>query len=900
MLLNLGKLRLKEKIRAYFAFLILIPVILLSGITIIQVYDVSLRNAEDIANTLRSEEIQNLQRVTEQKITSIRNSFRKIDTDLQILSSTASEMLANTYLAPERPSFYWNYSGLGQGAIPGLSMNEDYGEPVSFDTSAWYLPPSNVNSTSNGVPVLDSPSDFVLRKTSPLDALFISIREGDSNYYWIYLGVEETGLFRIFPFVDLNSLYSDPVGPFDIRQTSYYNNASATQSTYFSEPYLEEGGSARIITAARAVYIGSSFAGVVAIDILIDSILEDFVDVHVQSSGYGFLVSLKKTLIAHPMYNASNFGTSVFSLESNSTDFNSIMDKLSLGTNGTGLYSKNGKQWIIFYAPVPSTMYSLAVVVPESEVIQPAIVIRNSAIDLVTASVMVFLVILGLVFTFILLASRITSNAIVKPIENLTLAMDYISKGDLDQIEEERKKPIPSEMKLFQNAFNDFLTMLQLGNKEYYRNDLSRAYSTFSRALEIFEQNNKKSGVGKCLAFLGKIERLWGNKDQAFTYYNRSIEIGQELNDKKALASRYNSMGILFLDQRNHGKAFQFFEHALQINTEIENYSGIATVIGNIAIIYSDTGDNRNAEGAFEDAIKIAKENYDDGALAYSYLNKAKFLIKQGTHNESVDLLNQALHFSRELKDMRLAGNVFAALSEVSAAQGHKDLSTQYRANAKRLGPKGVQKQIIFVLDVSGSMNGARLKAAKAGLFAMYGRQVTEDDFAGLIVFSDSTRQMIEMDSKAVNDAGFARIVEALQAEGGTAFYDALGLAVKSLEGFAADQVLSNEKWIVALTDGEDNRSVHWDLKESGRKSLIQFLKKQPQPVNIIIIGVGALRPDIEGNFDVLCSLTSVGKFIKINDPSMANAAIRQAYEEAESIIASSAREELEEFKYDE
>ena len=72
-------------------------------------------------------------------------------------------------------------------------------------------------------------------------------------------------------------------------------------------------------------------------------------------------------------------------------------------TTGTDLrtYNKNGQLWYIAYAPVPTTDYSLAVVVPEDDIIGPAVFLQNAI--LAQSNLQIYLLIGILIAAFVIM-----------------------------------------------------------------------------------------------------------------------------------------------------------------------------------------------------------------------------------------------------------------------------------------------------------------------------------------------------------------------------------------------------------------------------------------------------------------------------------------------------------------
>jgi 5,10-methylenetetrahydrofolate reductase len=143
-----------------------------------------------------------------------------------------------------------------------------------------------------------------------------------------------------------------------------------------------------------------------------------------------------------------------------------------------------------------------------------------------------------------------------------------------------------------------------------------------------------------------------------------------------------------------------------------------------------------------------------------------------------------------------------------------------------------------------------------------------------MFVFNNQVTKLFENKNKQ-ND--LQEITNAIynktRADGGTAFYDATYSAIKQT---SVSSVAISDKWIVCLTDGEDNQSSKkpYDIN--------QLLKIKP--VNIIIITVGRLdnRNEIQS---ILNQANKLGKKGILIELSKNPADISQAFKKTIQLI---------------
>lgn len=112
---------------------------------------------------------------------------------------------------------------------------------------------------------------------------------------------------------------------------------------------------------------------------------------------------------------------------------------------------------------------------------------------------------------------------------------------------------------------------------------------------------------------------------------------------------------------------------------------------------------------------------------------------------------------------------------------------------------------ILIVVDVSGSMEGEKLEAAKAGLGTFLGR-ILPDDRVGLVTFSTESRLVVPPAPLSEVRIRLDDAIAVMRAQGRTALYDALidgKEALDSLSPTDDDRIRA----IVLLSDGQDNAS---------------------------------------------------------------------------------------------
>jgi sigma-B regulation protein RsbU (phosphoserine phosphatase) len=196
----------------------------------------------------------------------------------------------------------------------------------------------------------------------------------------------------------------------------------------WSEPYFDEGaGNILMTTCSVPFYAGTGGArrlkGVVTADVSLDSLTELVSSVKILKTGYAALLSRNGMVLAHPLKD-SVMNETFFSIAEARNDpaMRELGKKMIAGETGFILYnSLVGERSWMYYAPIRSTGWTLAVVFPETELLEN--VKRLS----MTMAAMGLAGILLLIAAVVSIASRIT-----RPLRSLARATHDLASGNFD------------------------------------------------------------------------------------------------------------------------------------------------------------------------------------------------------------------------------------------------------------------------------------------------------------------------------------------------------------------------------------------------------------------------------------------------------------------------------------
>jgi tetratricopeptide (TPR) repeat protein len=363
---------------------------------------------------------------------------------------------------------------------------------------------------------------------------------------------------------------------------------------------------------------------------------------------------------------------------------------------------------------------------------------------------------------------------------------------------------------------------------------------------------------------IGNVFRQRGDTGNAMDYYEESLamakrmlerakEEGTEENEALVrIASVYHNMALVEMDRNNSDKALSLLEDAAAIDQTLQSQPGLAKRYDAMGLALLRDGRYSQAHSKFDEAKEIAKKIGYDRSLAYVHYHEGELYQVQGKWRQAKQEYEEAIKLAQSSDELWLVVYSMQHLADV-----HDELnlpSHEVRADAEKLKRSiRYKKSVIFVIDYSGSMQAQnRIRAAVEGAKEIVRSQINPQDQVSIIVFNSSYREILPLTFRGEDSEDDSKIFKTLESlrypNYATAFYDALGRALENL-----DMIESSEhRWIIALTDGQDNSSDEYSLdylkgiftekdrmKRKRPLTIEGYIRDNHLDVNLIIIGVG-------------------------------------------------------------
>ena len=216
---------------------------------------------------------------------------------------------------------------------------------------------------------------------------------------------------------------------YDYPGKAWYRQPKELKAPVWSEPYFDEGGGNVVMTTYSVPFYRSVkgeqrlFSGVATADVSIDWLGRQITGLRLYNNGYAALFSRKGVYLAHPDRTLVLKET-IFSVAERLES--QMLHDVGLGiargdsgfVKGRNIY---GTESWIYYAPVPSTGWSLAVVFPAEAMLS----------DAYTASRMIALYCAG-GFLLLLITITLTARTVTRPLVTMTGVVQQVAEGRLE------------------------------------------------------------------------------------------------------------------------------------------------------------------------------------------------------------------------------------------------------------------------------------------------------------------------------------------------------------------------------------------------------------------------------------------------------------------------------------
>ncbi|MDD2421918.1 MAG: methyl-accepting chemotaxis protein [Heliobacteriaceae bacterium] len=298
---------------------------------------------------------------------------------------------------------YLGYSNAKSQLVTGIETQMfSVAEGKAQELDGWLVSKAKVVET-----VANTVQDVVADQ--PIPVSFLHCYKKDPAFSDLYIG------FTDGSFLDGSGWVPPP--EFDPRQRIWYKKATAEQGTIFSDPYLDAvTGKFAVSVAVPLPTPAGEARGVVAADILLETLTEKVKNINLSGKGYGFLLDTNGVAVAHP-----DEGLVSTDLSQNEVT-KDLAVQLAAKDKGILEYEWAGTQLVVF-RQLPSTGWVLGIVVPKDVAYQDLAALQTLRLKFISVNLAALAV--AALLTLVL-AGRVT-----RPIQELAVSAEQIATGDL-------------------------------------------------------------------------------------------------------------------------------------------------------------------------------------------------------------------------------------------------------------------------------------------------------------------------------------------------------------------------------------------------------------------------------------------------------------------------------------
>ena len=263
---------------------------------------------------------------------------------------------------------------------------------------------------------------------------------------------------------------------YDYHYMDWYQIPKLLNKPYWSEPYYDEGGGEMMMTTySKPLYDSEgNFYAIITADLSLEWLTELVGKIQVFENSYNLMVSRNASYIVHPDHNLL-LNETIFSSTYGDEDesLKKLQDDMVNCRAGEVLRNKGGQKFFVFYSPVETTQWVVAIVCPRSELYMEVKMLRN------------LLIVLGVIaLLFMILLNYNGIRKVVAPVEDFSDVAKKIAKGDftaeLPQIKsQDELKELHDSFEYLQHSLVNYIDELKstTANKERIESELRIAHN---------------------------------------------------------------------------------------------------------------------------------------------------------------------------------------------------------------------------------------------------------------------------------------------------------------------------------------------------------------------------------------------------------------------------------------
>jgi GAF domain-containing protein/HAMP domain-containing protein len=321
--------------------------------------------------------------------------------------------------------------------------------------------------------------------------------------------IDTRGVTRYYPNIELASVVPPD---FDTTQRPYFTIASPSLNPQrlprWTTPYVDATGGGLVVTVAAPLYENDDFIGVIAADMQLTQIAEQISSIKVGDTGYAYMIDDEGRILAMPKAGFEMFGIRPEDLQSQeffkytllglgTDELQSVTKRMTAGGHGLLTVNVNEVDTYISFYPIETNGYSVALVVPVSELQSAITAARNETQQQLQWAIRLATTLLVVLLLFAVAVSLGLGKVIATPIQRLTQVASQVSAGDLNV---QASATTNDEIGTLAYAFNTMTSRLRASLEELEKRVAERTVELSSAN----ERNERRAKQFEAIAHIAR------------------------------------------------------------------------------------------------------------------------------------------------------------------------------------------------------------------------------------------------------------------------------------------------------------------------------------------------------------------------------------------------------------
>ena len=567
----------------------------------------------------------------------------------------------------------------------------------------------------------------------------------------------------------------------------------------FMPPRLSTSGKWILSAESLIQRQGSSFWGLLSLNIKVDVVSNAVNQQHLKKTGYFFIIDqsplstgIDVGVIIHPSISASASRCAVpltlrcidqRFLDSDHTKLASMLTTMITGgVVVSGSFVAADQNYVVSYAPIlyMNIAYGMVSLCPQNEITVVGDDVQATVNGTVQTSMGIIIAVVTLATFLVALLMISVARRIMSSIMLLEGVCNDLITGNLGVSVDTLDNNTSVEVKMLMFAFSGMIISLRFASESFVKGDLQKAQAVFTEALQLFTDLKNPRGISTAQNNLGVVYLKTNQIESADSFLSAAVVSARERvtalppgasdavanKTRRVLSDRLGNLALVRTRQKQPEQALAFLEEGVAIDRAVGNTTGVFVKVGNLSQILVELERWDEAISSLRALVPLL-DVFTDAPMPeetrgiieqHLFANQAFVLRAMGLFPEAQACCVHSLTCSRFV-DRTCAAAVFSELYRTSVEMHQttflelhvtplmKTLGIQQ--NRKSSSSSG--KHVFLLLDQSGSMSGGRIKSSVQSMANLFGACFLLVSFGGICnSFARSDKHISVTDSLMV------------------------------------------------------------------------------------------------------------------------------------------------------